>query len=82
MFHSYEYEGPQAHTLDLANIPKECLTVTVDIRDEKLKAAVERRITDLKRSLKGATEEGQWALAGVIATKLRALEEVLKEAGF
>jgi hypothetical protein len=80
MFPRYEYEGPQAHKLDLTNIPKECVTVTVDIKDEKLKAAVEKRVAGLKRSLKRAIAESQWALAGVIFTKLTVLEELLKEA--
>jgi hypothetical protein len=81
LFPHYEYAGPgQAHKLDLTNIPKECVTVTVNIKDEKLKTAIEKRIRVLKGALENAKQSEQWGVAHRVSQKLSVLEEVLKEA--
>lgn len=81
MFPRYEYEGPRSHKLDLTNIPKECVTVTVDIRDEKLTEAVRRKITSLEASRELGAKQEDFALAYRASLKLEVLRQVLKEAG-
>ncbi|MFE9442524.1 hypothetical protein ACFYO2_26815 [Streptomyces sp. NPDC006602] len=80
-FPRYEYEGnSQSHKLDLTNIPKECVTVTVSIKDEKLKDAIQGRISALKGSKARAIDFEQWGAVHRIEIKLNVLESVLKEA--
>ncbi|WP_338781784.1 hypothetical protein [Streptomyces sp. DG1A-41] len=78
---TYDYSGyPSRDRLDLANIPKECITVSVSIADEKLKEAVVKRIRLLKGSLDNAKQTEQWGVAHRVSCKLKVLEDVLKEA--
>jgi hypothetical protein len=76
-----EYQGPQAHKLDLTNIPKECVTVTVDIKDEKLANAIPRKITFLEATQALGAKQEDFALAYRATLKLDVLRQVLQEAG-
>lgn len=77
----YEYDGYAGiQRLDLTNIPKECITVTVSIADENLKKVIEERIGQLKRGLEKAVQCEHWTIASRISLKLKVLEEVLEEA--
>ena len=78
--YSYDnYMGTQ--TLDLTNIPKESITVSVSIADETLKKVIDERIAQLKRGLDRAAKGEEWTVAARVSLKLKVLEEVLKEAG-
>lgn len=81
LFPRYEYEGPQSHKLDLTNIPKECVTVTVDIKDEKLAEALRRKIRSLEASLALGSKQEDWALTYRASLKLDVLRQVRDEAG-
>ncbi|WP_369272419.1 hypothetical protein AB5J55_22660 [Streptomyces sp. R11] len=82
LFPRYEYEGyGQGHKLDLTNIPKECVTVSVDIRDEKLSEAIRRKITSLEASRELGAKQQDFALAYRASLKLEVLQQVMKEAG-
>ncbi|MFD7605184.1 hypothetical protein ACFWAN_32715 [Streptomyces mirabilis] len=82
VFQQYHYEGPsQSQKLDLANIPKECISVTVNIQDEKLKKAMDERIRAFKVSLDRAVKSEEWGIAFRVSLKLRLLEDLLKEVG-
>ncbi|MGQ5602981.1 hypothetical protein [Streptomyces sp. EKS3.2] len=81
MFPRYEYEGPQAHKLDLTNIPKECVTVTVDIKDEKLANALRRKIASLEATQALGAKQEDFALAYRASLKLEVLRQVRDEAG-
>ncbi|MGN7135837.1 hypothetical protein [Streptomyces pseudogriseolus] len=77
----YEYDGYAGiQRLDLTNIPKDCITVTVSIADEKLKRVIEDRMTQLKRGLEKAVQCEEWTIASRISLKLKVLEEVVAEA--
>ncbi|MEU3278162.1 hypothetical protein [Streptomyces antibioticus] len=72
------YEKPY---IDLRNVPKSSVTVTVDIRDSKLADAVHEKIRLLKVSKSQALNAESWGVVHRVTLKIAVLEEVLKEAG-
>lgn len=75
------YQDSYSATIDLANIPKDAVTVTVNVKDtdEKLKKIIERRISSYRESRDKYAAKKYYALAGKLDVKVAALTEVLDE---
>ncbi|MFF5433451.1 hypothetical protein ACFY5K_25890 [Streptomyces griseofuscus] len=73
-------EGGSSY-IDLRNIPKSAVTVSVSIADEKLKAAVARKLQKLRRNRDMSISAEQWEAVYRCTLKIKTLEEVMAEAG-
>lgn len=67
--------------LDLRNVPKDKLTVTVSVddSDEKLKKIIEKRLESFKKAKEKAVKGNMWLLAARLTERINVLREVLKE---
>ncbi|MCY0956381.1 hypothetical protein [Streptomyces sp. H27-H5] len=79
-FPRFDYEGDPQY-LDLKNIPKSAVTVTVNINDEKLRTAVNERIRMYEASREQAIKDESYGVAFRVELKLKALRDVLQDAG-
>ncbi|WP_051115743.1 hypothetical protein [Streptomyces sp. PsTaAH-124] len=80
-YHSYDYGSRGDDCIDLKNVPKNAVTVTVSISDERLKNVVEGRLKRLKEAKKRHISMEQWEAVARGDAKIKILEIVLIEAG-
>ncbi|MGW0087817.1 hypothetical protein ACWDWS_02180 [Streptomyces sp. NPDC003328] len=67
--------------IDFHNVPKESVTVTVTVTDEKAKAVIEKRLRVLKESKQKAINAEMWSIVYRLSLKITILEDILKEIG-
>jgi hypothetical protein len=68
--------------IDLRNIPREQVTVTVSVKDERITEALEAKLKQLRDSKTQAVDAEQWAVVYRVSVKISVLEEILRKAGF
>lgn len=66
--------------IDLRNVPREQVTVTVTVEDEKLKCAIFDKIAQLRECQQNAVHAQEWGVVHRCAMKMSVLEEMLKKA--
>lgn len=79
-FPRFDHDGEPQY-LDLKNVPKSAVTVTVNINDEKLRTAVTERIRTYEVSREKAIKSENYGVVFRVDLKLKALRDVLQDAG-
>lgn len=67
-------------TIDLKNVPREAVTVTVTVTDEKYKTLIENRISGLKETIRLAKEAESYQIAARCTSQLQILNQILLDA--
>lgn len=64
-------------TIDLTNIPKESITVTVQVKDDGLKEKIEKAIRNEEEHMRRAVVKGFYSAAGNSKKRIGVYREVL-----
>ncbi|MGW4446478.1 hypothetical protein [Streptomyces sp. NPDC004682] len=80
-FPQYKHDSYASNPyIDLRGVPRENVTVTVAVEDDKLKREILAKLSSLKSSKEAAIKAEQWSLVYRLAMKINVVEEILSKA--